>query len=82
MGAPRNQPVFVIKEPNFWSDKAGEIKIHGLLGHVMHGQEVDHQIDLQIDFFDQPGSDDIDHARAHRVRVAPDKIDAARKTSV
>ena len=79
---PRDQPVFVIKEPNLRSDKAREVKIHGPLGHVMQGQEVDHQIDLQIDFVDQPGGDDVDHARAHRIRVAPDKIDAARKTSV
>ena len=82
MGAPRDQPVFVIKEPNLRGDEAREVKIHGPLGHVMHGQEVDHQIDLQIDFVDQPGGDDVDHARPHRVRVAPDKIDAARKTSV
>ena len=82
IGAPRDQPVFVIKEPNFGSDKAGEIKIHGPLGHVMQGQEVDHQIDLQINFVDQPRGDDVDHAHAHRIRVAPDKIDAARKTSV
>ena len=48
----------------------------------MHGQEVDHQIDLQIDFVDQTGGDDVDHACTQRLRVAPDKIDAARKTSV